>query len=101
MRNYSKRLIPLLMLVGCTGHSQRAPKLGPLSLPEERVAGRGEWLDIGLAPVAYRHVGTDPQAGPWRILVSQLGHYCPVDDSTYVIVQDGTLFPCAWRAVRP
>jgi len=100
VRDCLKHLLPLAILAGCAGHSPGAAKPNGLALPEERVAGRGEWLDIQLAPVAYRHIGTDPQAGPWKILVSEIGHYCPVADSTYVIVQDGTLFPCAWREVR-
>ncbi len=101
MRDPVCRLLPLLVIIGCASHSRGEQKPERLGLPEERVAGRAEWLDISLAPTAYRRLGTDPQAGPWRILFSEQRHYCPVADSTYVIVQDGTLFPCNWRAVRP
>ena len=101
MRNSIGHLLPLVVLLGCAAHSHNQPKNGGLALPEERVTGRAEWIDVSLAPLAYRHIGTDPQAGPWKILFSEQRHYCPVADSTYVIVQTGTLFPCAWRVVRP
>ena len=101
MRNSICRLLPLAVLLGCTAHSQHQQKNVEPRLPEERVAGRAEWLDVNLAPLAYRRLGTDPQVGPWKILFSEQRHYCPVADSTYVMVQTGTLFPCAWRAVRP
>jgi hypothetical protein len=100
MRSSTSRLLPLVVLLGCAGHSQHQQKTEGPRLPEERVAGRAEWIDVNLAPLAYRRLGTDPQVGPWKILFSQQRHYCPVADSTYVMVQTGTLFPCAWRVVR-
>jgi hypothetical protein len=100
MRNSISRLLPLALLLGCAAHSQHQQKTEGPRLPEERVAGRAEWIDVNLAPLAYRRLGTDPQVGPWKILFSQQRHYCPVADSTYVMVQTGTLFPCAWRVVR-
>lgn len=101
MRNSISRLLPLVVLLGCAAHSRSQLKNEELGLTEERVTGRAEWLDIQLVPTIYRHIGTDPQAGPWKILFSEQRHYCPVADSTYVIVQDGTLFPCGWRLARP
>jgi hypothetical protein len=101
MRDTVCRLLPLAVVVGCAAHSDTGPQPLGLGLPVERVTGRAEWLDIQFAPLAYRHIGTDPQVGPWKILFSEQHHYCPVADSTYVIVQDGTLFPCQWRVVRP
>ena len=95
------RLLPLVALIGCAAHNRGEPQRFGLGLPKERVVGRAEWLDIQDAPIAYRRIGTDPLAGPWRILFSNQHHYCPVADSTYTIVEDGTLFPCQWRLVRP
>jgi hypothetical protein len=73
----------------------------PPGLPAERVAERAEWLDINLAPLRFRRVSEDPQAGPWKILISTEGHYCPVDDSTFVKVLNGERYPCEWRSQRP
>ncbi len=101
MRELLGRLLLLGIVSGCSTHAAIRPKTAEPALPSERVVGRAEWLDIQLAPTAYRHLGADPQAGPWRVLFSEQHHYCPVADSTYVIVQDGTLFPCEWRAIRP
>lgn len=71
------------------------------SLPAERVADRAEWLDINLAPLRFRRISEDPQVGPWKILISNEGHYCPVDDSTFVKVLNGERYPCQWRSQRP
>lgn len=92
----TKRILALCLLSACAHRVTPSP--APLA--RERVAGRAQWIDIQFAPVAYRHIGTDPLAGPWKILLSEAGHYCPVADSTYVMVQDGELYPCSWRVVR-
>lgn len=91
----------LVTLCGCTGNrlslglpQQRVPD-------RERVADRNEWSDVKIAPLQYRHVSDEPTHGPYRILISDQGHYCVVDATTYTMVQDGRLWECDWRVQRP
>ena len=72
-----------------------------LTLSPERVADHAAWLDIKDVPSKYRTVGDAPIVGPYYILISASGRYCPVDERTYAHVNDDHAFACAWRHPRP
>ena len=88
-----------LLVVGC---GAAAPYGHPVSwfLPEQRVTGRGAWLDVAEAPHRYRTAGEAPLIGPYYILLSQSGMWCQVDGDGYARAMDGALFACRWHYPR-
>lgn len=95
-----KRVLTWLFIaitVACVG-----TMLYPAPKMKMRIGDHDECLDIMYCPnFAPFWTAADPMVGGVKWLLSDDQRFvCVVDDSTYVIAQDGTLFECNWRGRR-
>ena len=86
----------IVTAAGC-GPATRTDSSSAIVVWRERVATREAWTNVSDVPWMFRRISRAPAVGPFYVLISSSGRFCPVDPSKWNEVHNGVLFECAWQ----